>query len=135
MKCGECTLCCTLLAVDDIQKQAGEKCVHCDNGCAIYESRPDSCKSFYCAYAQMEKVNIALRPDKCGVIFEKINDWVVLGSVDPDRGDYPNMIGQVKSFYNLGASVVLVKSGHPKVYPQKDVTYKELIQTVNTKRD
>jgi hypothetical protein len=50
--CGECSLCCKVIAVDVLQKPAGAWCGHClkTSGCAIYERRPDECRQFNCGW-------------------------------------------------------------------------------------
>ena len=50
--CGDCTLCCKLLGIDELDKPAGQWCAHCavGRGCAIYESRPEPCRTFLCGY-------------------------------------------------------------------------------------
>lgn len=107
MTCGECTLCCTLCEVKDINKPAGEPCKHCASNCVIYDARPQGCRDFTCAYAQMEEVNILMRPDKCGVVFEKMSESQVLGMVDPDRDEYPHVKGQIEAFRSQGYEVIL----------------------------
>ena len=51
-KCGACTLCCTALAVPELDKPNGVPCKHLTpEGCGIYEDRPPSCRAFECAIA------------------------------------------------------------------------------------
>jgi len=130
MECGTCTLCCTLCAVKDINKIAGDACKYCTDICTIYNERPQGCRDFNCAYVQMPKVNIALRPDNCGVVFEKINDTLVLGMLDPSRKEYPYLKGQIDAFFNSGVNIVLTKSGKPTVYNQEGINPKDLINLV-----
>jgi hypothetical protein len=51
-KCGECSLCCKLLHVEEVPKPAGLWCPHClkSRGCSIYDSRPKQCQNFYCGW-------------------------------------------------------------------------------------
>jgi hypothetical protein len=48
--CGACSLCCKLLPVAALEKPHEKWCAHCrpGAGCAIYESRPETCRSFAC---------------------------------------------------------------------------------------
>jgi hypothetical protein len=41
--CGDCTLCCKVMAVEALGKPAGSWCSHCKpgRGCLIYETRPE----------------------------------------------------------------------------------------------
>lgn len=68
--CGPCTLCCTLLAIPEIQKPAGSRCEHvCDAGCSVYADRPYSCRKFECLWLKGETPEWA-RPDNIGVVFD-----------------------------------------------------------------
>jgi len=70
--CGECTVCCTAMAIDkaDIQKDAGVTCRHCKSGCTIYETRPALCRDYYCGWRQLPILDDSWRPDKSGVFVE-----------------------------------------------------------------
>jgi hypothetical protein len=51
--CGSCSLCCKLLAIDELDKPAGRWCRHCRpgrGGCSIYADRPDVCRGFHCGW-------------------------------------------------------------------------------------
>jgi len=53
-ECGDCKACCFHAEIDEIEKPAGEWCQHCDVkaslGCRIYDSRPQMCADFECAW-------------------------------------------------------------------------------------
>lgn len=69
--CGGCTLCCTLLSVQDINKQAREECRYvCEDGCSIYDRRPHSCNRFNCLWLKGDVPERA-KPDKVGVVFDE----------------------------------------------------------------
>lgn len=87
----------------------GEYCKKCSPGvgCTIHDSRPEPCKVFQCCYTQMERVNPVLRPDKCGVVFEKITDTLILGTTVDVITDISELIqGQIRSFVSEGISVM-----------------------------
>lgn len=68
--CGDCTVCCTVPRIDqpDIQKVSGATCRHRgDTGCAVYDTRPQVCRSFYCAWRTVEIFDDGWRPDLSGV--------------------------------------------------------------------
>lgn len=75
-ECGSCSACCTAIAVHELEKGAYETCAHlCDAGCGIYAERPRSCQAFKCQWLRgvLEvdgAVDLELRPDACGVIFD-----------------------------------------------------------------
>ena len=69
--CGTCSLCCTVLRVDEIGKRAGEDCTHQrgEKGCGIYETRPPICRGYQCLWRQggLEEDE---RPDATGGIVD-----------------------------------------------------------------
>lgn len=128
MECGECTECCELFHVDSkkatggniieaiiIDSPAGELCGYCEKnvGCKVHEERPKICRDFFCAYAQHEKAPVDLRPDVCGIIFEKLDEDLFLGTVRPNKivSDYG--LEQIKAFNKQGYNVVLSKHTTP----------------------
>lgn len=70
--CGECTACCTVLSVQELNKMRHQACEHvCKSGCEIYEKRPKECKNFKCAWlndANIDVLNEDDRPDKLGIL-------------------------------------------------------------------
>lgn len=52
--CGPCSLCCTILRVDELAKPAGRDCVHQrgPQGCAIHATRPPICRAYRCLWLQ-----------------------------------------------------------------------------------
>jgi hypothetical protein len=76
-KCGSCTACCYAFPVIELNKSKWEVCEYMDNNCKIYKKRPESCRKCMCAWMQMKEVGKELRPDKCGVIFERDNNTMV----------------------------------------------------------
>ena len=68
--CGDCTLCCKVMAVDAIKKPANKWCQHvCKAGCEIYEERPQDCIDFECGWLQ-GAFEDRDRPDKVKVVFD-----------------------------------------------------------------
>jgi len=74
MECGGCTACCYAFPVNDAGKAGFKKCKHEDGKCLIYENRPQVCKDYECAWLGQPTAPLELRPDKCGVIFTKLDD-------------------------------------------------------------
>jgi hypothetical protein len=67
--CGECTACCTVMAVKEIGKLQDVTCEHvCAEGCSIYTNRPSSCRDFNCLW-RYEFGEFGDRPDKLGLVF------------------------------------------------------------------
>ncbi len=50
--CQGCTMCCKVLAIEELAKPALTWCKHCapGTGCKIYDTRPAVCGAFYCEY-------------------------------------------------------------------------------------
>lgn len=70
--CGGCTVCCTVMAVVELQKPARRACDHvCPAGCRIYERRPQDCREFQCVWMRGAfGVDLSLRPDACGIMVD-----------------------------------------------------------------
>jgi len=130
MDCGDCSLCCTLCVVEELDKAAGTACEHCHSGCSIYETRPQSCRDLRCAYHQMEDVSVLMRPDNLGVVFEKLAPDLMFGSINPDHTDFAHMDGQVGAFLGEGINTVLMKNGNPIVFHIDDVSPEALLKRV-----
>ena len=117
MECDSCTTCCTLLVVPELNKAAGQECEHDSGiGCDIYEDRPDSCRALSCAYHMVDNANIAMRPDKSGVVFEKVFDDLMFGTVNPNGYKSDLLNGQVEFFLKEGINTVLAKNGVTKIF-------------------
>jgi hypothetical protein len=137
-KCGECTVCCTLSVVKELDKEAGVTCKHCISkvGCGIYEKRPQDCKDFECAYLESKTDNEALRPDRCNVMFFKKSDRIFVGAVVPEKPITDIARGQIESFKKQGYSVVMIKlfeKPHIEVaegYTKEEI-WKEYINSLN----
>ncbi len=67
--CGDCTLCCKLIGIPELEKPPGTWCLRCTigKGCQIYDTRPEACRNFRCAWLADEDgvlFSEAERPDK-----------------------------------------------------------------------
>lgn len=93
-KCGACTLCCTAMAVPELDKPNGVPCVHLTpSGCGIYEDRPESCREFLCGWRRGIGRGVEHRPDRTGAVLHAESDkdrgvaWVAY--VDPNAKRHP----------------------------------------------
>ena len=70
--CGDCTACCTVLAVHELDKPVNTVCKYDAGGsCAIYSERPQSCRDYECLWLVSEEwMRLAERPDRVGVILD-----------------------------------------------------------------
>jgi hypothetical protein len=76
--CGGCNVCCVVPRIDEpaLQKLPGCRCRNAlSNGeCAIYEMRPQTCRSFFCGWRLLSWVDARLRPDRSGVFIRLTED-------------------------------------------------------------
>lgn len=64
--CRDCGMCCTLLRIEALDKDAGVRCKHLKGTrCSIYSERPDPCRAYRCAWLQGAEVP---KPSKAGFI-------------------------------------------------------------------
>lgn len=133
MTCGACTLCCKLLAVDELAKPACSWCALAEpgKGCRTYDERPDSCRAFECLWLQTQSHEIGkfpgdLRPDRCRVILTTTEDGdTLVAHVDPS---YPNAyleggVGHlIRSFRDRREAVVIVTGERRKLLTVREVT-------------
>lgn len=112
----------------------GVWCEHCDpkEGCQIYTMRPNECKKYKCMWLQMENAEDELRPDRMHVIFEKIDEEIVLGLQDPDYELNNLAKRQISYFVKNGFSVALVKGEEKEgIYLAKGHKLHEVGRVVN----
>lgn len=74
--CGECSLCCTVLRVDELRKLGGVPCPELraaaeGGGCGIHERRPGICRGYRCLWLQ-GKLDPADRPDRLGAVLDLV---------------------------------------------------------------
>jgi hypothetical protein len=70
--CGDCIACCQVLNIDEpeLVKPQGTLCPNCTgSGCGIYETRPQVCRSWNCAWKRIVSMPAETRPDAMGVLF------------------------------------------------------------------
>ena len=78
--CGECSLCCQVLEIEELKKSAGTLCKDClvGGGCGVYETRPDVCREYECLWKGDRGLSPQMRPDRVGTILME----------DPDTDEY-----------------------------------------------
>jgi hypothetical protein len=73
--CGECSLCCTVLRVDDLDKLGGTPCAYLrreGSGCSIHQRRPEICRAYRCFWLKggLEDDD---RPDRLGAVIDLVS--------------------------------------------------------------
>lgn len=78
--CQDCTACCTVFEVKEVDKAFGQPCKHLGHngitghGCSIYLERPIACNHYICLWLDSQRrqgdqvMPEALRPDVCKVV-------------------------------------------------------------------
>ena len=86
--CDGCTMCCKIMGIAEIAKPRLQWCPHCDigKGCKIYETRPESCRLFYCHFLQDARIGEHWKPSKSRMllIYNATASRLSV-NVDPDR--------------------------------------------------
>jgi hypothetical protein len=75
--CGTCSLCCKVLAVPELNKPAGQWCIHAvpGSGCSYHAERPQGCRRFFCSWRLDPNLGPEWKPE--------VSRFVL--SADPDR--------------------------------------------------
>ena len=123
--CGSCTACCTVkaIAAESLIKAHGLTCPNCDkSGCAIYETRPDPCRTYMCAYLSTDWFADRGRPDRSGVLVDidvepPPKGYAHVATIHPFRDParvlaepYPELVARL---IGAGCAVYLSGSGPP----------------------
>ncbi len=70
--CGECTVCCSALRIEEpaIKKMPGVPCRHLlpAGRCGIYSDRPSVCRTWYCGWRRIGALGDDWRPDRSRVL-------------------------------------------------------------------
>jgi hypothetical protein len=110
--CGECTLCCRLMGVEELEKPNDKWCVHCKGGCQVYNVRPQTCRDFTCLWLA-GALRIEDRPDKTGVVCVPQDEGktVVMHVRDePLRNSTQQVVNRLaRNWIIKGLRVILVK--------------------------
>ena len=74
-ECGECGLCCKVMAIKELKKPAGMWCFHWQKGigCTIYETRPQECEDFNCIWLVSKAPLPSLFPKRCKAVLAGCN--------------------------------------------------------------
>ena len=92
-ECGTCTLCCKLIAVTELHKPRSTMCVHCipEGGCGIHETRPHSCRGYFCNWLLLDGLGPEWKPEQCKFVLQSVGysdgTQCLAVNVDPDFPD------------------------------------------------
>lgn len=76
--CGDCTLCCKVMAIEELAKPVGSWCPHCKagQGCRIYPERPGECRSFRCLWLVNDLLDQHWKPSKSRFVLTTSDDGI-----------------------------------------------------------
>ena len=76
--CGDCTLCCKVMAIEALAKPANAWCRHCKpgRGCAIYAERPAECESFACLWLVNDLLDERWKPSRSKLVLTTSEDGI-----------------------------------------------------------
>ncbi len=124
--CGACTACCVepAITVEGFEKLPGVACPHCTTGlgCAIYDRRPQVCRTYHCLWRSLPYLADEWRPDLSGIMMvltdvppgspaEFAVDHILVGPADVLDG--VAFAGMVGGFIESGTAVFLNVSPGP----------------------
>lgn len=128
-ECGTCTLCCKLLAIEELSKPQGTWCPHCKpgKGCMTYPTRPQSCQDFQCLWLRMEELPEELQPSQCKCVLGFTADGRhVVVYVSPEYPTSYRTNPAMKEFIlttlQQGTDVYIVTGNEHKMLPAKRST-------------
>jgi hypothetical protein len=84
-KCGACTLCCKVFALEELNKPAGRWCVNArpGAGCVIHEARPGACRGFACLWLADTALPDIWKPDRARFVLSVELDGSLRVTTDP----------------------------------------------------
>ena len=134
-QCGDCTVCCTAVAVYHLRKPTGTPCLHlCHTGCSIYSDRPRECRDYECLWLE-GLFRDSDRPDALGVAICRDFDlatgeeMVCFAELTPGTAESPR-VRELIAFVLARGETVLVRSREMtrKIYPDGRVEEAEVDQ-------
>ncbi len=88
--CENCTLCCKVMRIYELNKPNGVWCSHCKPsvGCTIYDNKPHSCSVFYCGYLSSSELDEKWKPAHSRLVISVDSDnKKIVVNVDQQRPD------------------------------------------------
>jgi hypothetical protein len=76
--CADCTLCCKVMAIEELAKPAGRWCNHCKpgRGCLIHDDRPAECRDFSCLWLLDERFGPHWKPSQSKMVLTTSPDGI-----------------------------------------------------------
>lgn len=69
-ECGDCSLCCKVMAIEELTKPAGSWCDQCEpgHGCRNYQDRPGECRNFRCLWLIDPRFGEHWKPNRSKIV-------------------------------------------------------------------
>jgi hypothetical protein len=116
--CGDCTLCCKVMAIEELAKPVGQWCRHCKpgHGYLVYDSRPAECRAFHCLWLIDPRFGAHWKPSKSKLVVTTSEDGLEIrcDSGFPDAWRREPHHGEIRKLAASGEAhdvTVLVISG------------------------
>ena len=86
--CGECTLCCKVMAIEELAKPASSWCPHCKQGrgCLICAARPAECRTYGCLWLIDDRLDQRRKPSRSRLVLTTSQDGIEI-RCDPGSPD------------------------------------------------
>jgi len=83
-QCGDCSLCCKVLGIPELDKPKDAWCPNflAGTGCGIYADRPPSCRNFVCRWLSDPDMGPEWKPNACKMVVDSKPSLFVV-HVDP----------------------------------------------------
>lgn len=123
--CGTCSLCCTVMGVEELQKPRDTKCVHLTTlgRCNCYSTRPASCAGFNCLWLQ-GLLPKELQPERCRAVAmtNSLGDMVVFQIHPKDRGAHlrGHLAHTIEKLASGGIPVIVVCGEERHLYGARE---------------
>jgi hypothetical protein len=136
--CGDCSMCCKIMRVDELDKPQGVWCRHCapgKGGCTIHETRPFVCRDYRCGWLISSDIGPEWQPSICKMVINFEKDMIRISvHVDPGhpaawrREPYYSQFKQWSRRFTAQKKmlVVFVKRRAIVILPDSDVDLGEL---------
>jgi hypothetical protein len=85
-ECGSCHMCCKVFPIPETGKRDYDVCPRLvpGKGCSQYETRPQACRDFFCAWMQDAHLPDEWKPCNAGFVLHDPPPWAILASCDVD---------------------------------------------------
>jgi Fe-S-cluster containining protein len=108
--CGTCSLCCTVLRVDELRKLGGTACVHQreGGGCGVHATRPQICRAYQCLWLR-GTLRDEDRPDRLGAVLDVVTQgaspWLEIREASPGAFDRSARLREIADSYRRSMPV------------------------------